>query len=134
MDVDRPATRRSAPPEEVEVAEVEVAEVEVAEVEVVEISESDDDELPATAPRTDLITLARHCRQPHPQPVRAEINCVINGLVNFQCVAPPLRPSNVCLEWQISSTFLVPRPLLKPNSTCQISKTETKFGRILPLF
>jgi hypothetical protein len=45
-----------------------------------------------------------------------------------------LRPSIVCLEWQISSTFLVPRPLLKPYSTCQIAKTEAKFGRILPLF
>jgi hypothetical protein len=37
-----------------------------------------------------------------------------------------LPPSYVCLEWQISSTFLVPRPLIKP-STCQIAKTEAKF-------
>lgn len=74
MDLDLPAVRRASP-------------------EVVEIMDSDDDEQAIAGP-ADLIQLMQLTWMPlQTSPARAEISCVINHLVSFQCV--------ICTCWRL---------------------------------
>jgi hypothetical protein len=86
MDVDQPAPRRASP-------------------EVVEIMDSDDDEHVIAGP-ADLIQLLQLTWRPlQMSPARAEISCVINHLVSFQCVTRLLPvPLFVCCSCSHAST------------------------------